>query len=124
MQDIVDKTIFSTCVRFVICSMIITEGKDIMRHFTVSVLSMFIILPTIAGAGLPVVNIASGGISARSAFGEDVEPIQKQRIQPTRKKTVVARSVKPVMTTAKTSVDTGERIVATNDVLNSWAIWS
>ena len=88
-----------------------------MRHFTVSVLSMFIILPTIAGAGLPVVNIASGGISARSAFGEDVEPIQKQRIQPTRKKTVVARSVKPVMTTAKTSVDTGERIVATNDVL-------
>ena len=88
-----------------------------MRHFTVSVLSMFIMLPTVAGAGLPVVNIASGGVSARSAFGEDVEYVQKQQVQPTRKKTVIARSAKPITTTQKTSVDTGEQIMAANDVL-------
>ena len=88
-----------------------------MRHFTVSVLSMFIMLPTVAGAGLPVVNIASGGVSARSAFGEDVEYAQKQQVQPTRKKTVIARSAKPITTTQKTSVDTGEQIMAANDVL-------
>ncbi len=88
-----------------------------MRHFTVSVLSLFIVLPTIAGAGLPVVNIASGGVSARSAFGEAVEQTQKQRTQPTRKKTVVARNTTPIAPTVKTSVDMGEQIVAANDVL-------
>ena len=43
-----------------------------MRHITIAVLSVLFALPAVAGAHLPVVNIASGGVSARSAFGEDI----------------------------------------------------
>ena len=83
-----------------------------MRHFTISVLSLFVVLPTVASARLPVVNIASAGVSARSAFGEDVATETKKRVEPTRKKTVVARSAKK-----SAPVDMGEQLIATNDVL-------
>ncbi len=87
-----------------------------MRHISVSILSVFVILPTVASARLPVVNIASGGVSARSAFGEDVALPAKKQVTPTRKKTVVARTSKtPNVVTA--DVDAGEQLVAADDVL-------
>lgn len=91
-----------------------------MRRFTISLLSVFVVLPAIAGGRLPVVNIASGGVSARAAFGEEVKGpannvsvAQKTRVPSTRTKRVVARVATPVQ-----SVDTGEKIVATDDILS------
>lgn len=90
-----------------------------MRRITISVLSVFVVLPAIAGGRLPVVNIASGGVSARAAFGEaDTKPVavaattQKKQVSPTRTRRVVSRSATPTPT-----VDAGEKIVASNDVL-------
>ena len=88
-----------------------------MRHFTISVLSLFVVLPTVASARMPVVNIASGAVSARSAFGEDVNTPAKKQTEPTRKKTVVARSAKKTIAPKQTSVDMGEQLIASNDVL-------
>lgn len=89
-----------------------------MRHLTISVLSVFVVLPSVAIARLPVVNLSSGSVSARAAFGEEITtPTQKIAATPakaTRKKTVVARSAtKP----ASVAVDSGAQIVASNDVL-------
>lgn len=94
-----------------------------MRRITISVLSVFVVLPAIAGGRLPVVNIASGGVSARAAFGEGADapvkhtaqvPVaQKKQTAPTRTKRVVARAAVPVK-----SVDSGDKIVASNDVLS------
>ena len=85
-----------------------------MHRITISVLSVFVILPAFASAKLPVVNIASGGVSARDAFGESVSaPIKK--VASTRKKQVVARPAQ-VQVQPKT-VDVGSEIIATNDVL-------
>ena len=85
-----------------------------MHRITISVLSVFVMLPAFASAKLPVVNIASGGVSARDAFGESVSaPIKK--VASTRKKQVVARPAQ-VQTQPKT-VDVGSEIIATNDVL-------
>ena len=85
-----------------------------MHRITISVLSVFVMLPAFASAKLPVVNIASGGVSARDAFGESVSaPIKK--VASTRKKQVIARPAQ-VQAQPKT-VDTGSEIIATNDVL-------
>ena len=88
-----------------------------MRHFTISVLSLFVVLPTVASARLPVVNIASGAVSARSAFGEEVKAPAKKHVESTRKKTVVARSTKKVATPIQAPIDMGEQLIASNDVL-------
>ncbi|MBQ8255701.1 MAG: hypothetical protein IJY99_01915 [Alphaproteobacteria bacterium] len=94
-----------------------------MRKIAISALSLFIVMPALANARLPVVNIASGGVSARSAFGEDVvsQP-QKTRVASatnkpasTRTKKVVARNVVPAK--AAPMVDSGAQIMASNDVL-------
>lgn len=84
-----------------------------MRHITVSVLAFIITLPAFADARLPVVNLASGGVSARAAFGESVATAPSQKQLP-HKKVVARPAVKKVV---KTSVDTGEKIIASNDVL-------
>lgn len=91
-----------------------------MRRITICVLSVFVVLPAIAGGRLPVVNIASGGVSARAAFGDvDTKPAkvatvaQKKQASPTRTRRVVARSA-----TLAPAVDAGEKIVASNDVLS------
>lgn len=98
-----------------------------MRHIAVSALSLFVILPAWASARLPVVNIAAGGVSARAAFGDVVATptVTKVAVAPLQKnKKVVARSAKktvaptPVVTTQNTSVDTGERIAARDDILS------
>lgn len=87
-----------------------------MRHITVSVFAFFIALPVFADARLPVVNLASGGVSARAAFGVPVAPMETQKQLP--HKNVVARpSVKRVVNPVKKSVDMGADIVASNDVL-------
>ena len=88
-----------------------------MRRITISVLSMFVILPSFASARLPVVNVASGGVSARAMFGEgDVKTSVKTvaKAESTRTKKVVARTAKkaPVK-----NIDSGEQIVLANDVL-------
>lgn len=93
-----------------------------MRHITISVLSVFFVLPAMAGVSLPVVNVASGGVSARSAFGV-AEPVSVAKTSPqettvapsARSRTVVARGAtvaKPV-----SSVDSGDTIIASADVL-------
>ncbi len=93
-----------------------------MRHITISILSLFVVMPVMAGVRLPVVNIASGGVSARTAFGEDVAPtrtpVAKKNVTvaPTRTRQVVARAAKPVVPTTP-SVDSGASLLASNDVL-------
>ncbi|MEE1030172.1 MAG: hypothetical protein UIC65_04060, partial [Alphaproteobacteria bacterium] len=90
-----------------------------MHRITISVLSVFIVLPAFASARLPVVNVASGGVSARAAFGMEnaaavtVAPVKK--VDATRTKKVVARAAKPVV--SQPAADMGAHIVASNDVL-------
>lgn len=94
-----------------------------MRKIAISALSLFIVMPALANARLPVVNIASGGVSARSAFGEDiVSQPQKTRVASatdkpaaTRTRKVVARNVVPAGIAPM--VDSGEQLVVSNDVL-------
>lgn len=98
-----------------------------MRQIYVSVLSLFIVLPALADARLPVVNVAAGGVSARAAFGLPVEKKVVKTVQNNNKKqevsdarTVVARSTKKtssVKQSENVSVDAGEQIVARADVL-------
>lgn len=98
-----------------------------MRQICVSVLSLFIVLPALADARLPVVNVAAGGVSARAAFGLPVEKKVTKTVQNNNKKqevsdarTVVARSTKKtssVKQSENVSVDAGEQIVARADVL-------
>jgi len=108
-----------------------------MRRITVSVLSIFIVLPALGGTRLPVVNIGAAGVSARAAFGEDnrasapalasagvaspavtVAPVAKKSNATAAQKTVVARNAKKTAPVKKpvSSVDTGEKI-ASADVL-------
>lgn len=96
-----------------------------MRKIAISALSLFVVMPAFANARLPVVNIASGGVSARSAFGEDVvqkiQPVQvaknDKKSTTTRTKKVVARSAAQPAA-SRVSVDSGEQIIASNDVLS------
>ena len=96
-----------------------------MRHLSLSILAVLLIIPGVASARMPVVNISSGSVSARSAFGEgetlsqkrDVATVSVQKSAPTRTRSVVARSVsKQVSAPAGRSVDIGETLAAT-DVL-------
>lgn len=90
-----------------------------MRHITISILSVFVVLPTVASARMPAVSLTSGGVSARSAFGEDITSVKKSAVAtttrtntaPTRSRAVVARTSTPVAS------DTGAQIVASSDVL-------
>lgn len=98
-----------------------------MRQIYVSVLSLFIVLPALADARLPVVNVSAGGVSARAAFGMPAEKKVTKTAQNNNKKqevsdarTVVARSTKKtssVKQSENVSVDAGEQIVARADVL-------
>ena len=85
-----------------------------MHRITISVLSVFVMLPAFASAKLPVVNIASGGVSARDAFGETVA-VPEKKVASTRKKQVVARPAQ--VQSQQKNIDSGSEIIATNDVL-------
>lgn len=91
-----------------------------MHRITVSVLSLFIVLPSFADARLPVVNIAAGSVSARSAFGAEPlaatkksEPIVQQ--QKTNKKIVPRPTIARV---ASAQGVTNDNIVDASDVLS------
>lgn len=86
-----------------------------MRFITVSILSVLVVMPTVAMARLPVVNIASAGVSARSAFGEEVTKTNTKAAESTRTRSVVARTIQKPITA--TPVDTGEQLLTVNDVL-------
>ncbi len=91
-----------------------------MRRITISVLSVLLALPAFASARLPVVNIASGGVSARAAFGASEKVAAKNDVKkavPTRTKKVVSRSAKKAVSAPVVSADVGEKIAANSDVL-------
>lgn len=104
-----------------------------MRQITVSVLSLFIILPALADARLPVVNISAGGVSARAAFGEPIVKNSEENIKTEVKKVavkeetkkensnraVVTRTAAPqkVVESKEAQKDTGQQILASADVL-------
>lgn len=91
-----------------------------MRHITITVLSVLFALPAMAGAHLPVVNIASGGVSARSAFGEETSVSSRQvSVAPIAKATSERKVVARVATKTApvASADVGEQIVASAEVL-------
>ncbi|MBR2393794.1 MAG: hypothetical protein IKB05_04880 [Alphaproteobacteria bacterium] len=84
-----------------------------MRHITVSIFAFLLAMPAFADARLPVVNLASAGVSARAAFGESV-PTTKQLP----KRNVVARpTVQRTATPAKTANMTAATLVTSNDIL-------
>lgn len=93
-----------------------------MHRLSICLLSLFITSNVLAGTRMPVVNIAAGGVSARSAFGEEIvkntkKTENKTPVQ-TRTKKVVARNAKkaqPQQTLPTTDIN-----LATNtiDVLN------
>ena len=73
-----------------------------MHRITISVLSVFIVLPAFASARLPVVNVASGGVSARAAFGmENAAAVTVAPAVPEMKKaTQVVRTTEPAVAVA------------------------
>ena len=84
-----------------------------MRHITVSIFAFLLAMPAFADARLPVVNLASAGVSARAAFGESV-PTTKQLP----KRNVVARpTVQRTATPAKTANMTAATVATPNDIL-------
>ena len=99
-----------------------------MQRIAVSVFTFFIVLPALADARLPVVNLAAGSVSARAAFGEEITAPAAQPVATVKKsaetneikktkKTVVARCAKKTAPVANVSADRGEQIVARADVL-------
>ena len=123
--------------------MIVAGRKGIMRRIAISVLSVFVVFPALADARLPVVNLSAGGVSARAAFGEPIvqsvktsaasnqsASIATSQSSPERNlsaasvNTAQPKSVASRNTVAPSnpqprsaSVDTGEQIIASADVL-------
>ena len=108
-----------------------------MRQIAISVFALFVSLPALADARLPVVNISAGAVSARAAFGEPVikpvvnvtkteqqfaeKDLKNDSINNKESRMVVARE-----TSKKTGVysissdnkkDEGEKIIAGGDIL-------
>lgn len=113
-----------------------------MRHITISVLSLLIVLPAFADVRLPVVNVAAGGVSARAAFGEPVlreektlakntdenKVVKKTAQNANQNRAVVSRSTTKKVAQPSASADVGEQLIASADVLvphrpssNLWA---
>jgi len=85
-----------------------------MQRFSVFLLGCMVCLNAFGGAGLPVVDVSSGNVSARAAFGEDFVPQKTVAVTPLPKTT----SKKVVTRNAKKSVKNTTVKVATNsDVL-------
>ncbi len=82
-----------------------------MQRFSVTLLLCLFCVNATAGAHLPVVDVSTGMVSARAAFGEEIESKRIVSVAPVKKqvaKKVVARN-------AKKSVK--NNMVASNDVL-------
>ena len=91
--------------------------KGIMRHITVSIFAFLLVLPAFADARLPVVNLASAGVSARAAFGETVANVATEKKQLPKNNVVARPAVKRAAAPVRVATDMGERVVASNDIL-------
>lgn len=96
-----------------------------MRQIAVSVFTIFVVLPAWASARLPVVNIAAGGVSARSAFGDtitNVTPVAPVSAvaTPSIEKKVIARASSKKNATPRAAADitAGAQIAKNVDVLS------
>ena len=92
-----------------------------MHRITASILAIFVVIPAWGDARLPVVNVASAGVSARAAFREPVyyEPVSVMPLTTTQKSKTQTRNVASRATAKKVmaSVDAGEKIANVADVL-------
>lgn len=96
-----------------------------MRQIAVSVFTIFVVLPAWASARLPVVNIAAGGVSARSAFGDTITNVTPAApvsavATPSIEKKVIARASSKKNATPRTAADitAGAQIAKNVDVLS------
>lgn len=96
-----------------------------MRQIAVSVFTIFVVLPTWASARLPVVNIAAGGVSARSAFGDTITNVTPAApvsavATPSIEKKVIARASSKKNATPRAAADitAGAQIAKNVDVLS------
>ena len=86
-----------------------------MQRFSVSLLGCLMCLDALAGAHLPVVDVSSGMVSARAAFGEEISSNNNVVVAPVSKKTekkVVARRA-----TKSVANKTNVAMASNNDVL-------
>ncbi len=108
-----------------------------MRQIAISVFALFVSLPALADARLPVVNISAGAVSARAAFGEPVikpavnvtkteqqfaeKDLKNDSINNKESRVVVAREASKKMGVYSISSDNkkdeGEKIIAGGDIL-------
>ena len=108
-----------------------------MRQIAISVFALFVSLPALADARLPVVNISAGAVSARAAFGEPVikpavnvtkteqqfaeNNLKNDSINNKESRVVVAREASKKMGVYSISSDNkkdeGEKIIAGGDIL-------
>lgn len=96
-----------------------------MRQIAVSVFTIFVVLPAWASARLPVVNIAAGGVSARSAFGDTITNVTPAApvsavAAPSIEKKVIARASSKKNATPRAAADitAGAQIAKNVDVLS------
>lgn len=96
-----------------------------MRQIAVSVFTIFVVLPAWASARLPVVNIAAGGVSARSAFGDTIMNVTPAApvsavATPSIEKKVIARASSKKNATPRAAADitAGAQIAKNVDVLS------
>ncbi len=96
-----------------------------MRQIAVSVFTIFVVLPAWASARLPVVNIAAGGVSARSAFGDPITNVTPAApvsavATPSIEKKVIARASSKKNATPRAAADitAGAQIAKNVDVLS------
>ena len=98
---------------FAICSMIDVRKERNMQRFSVSLLVCLMSLNAFGGAALPVVDVSTGNVSARAAFGEEIIPQKTVAVAPAPR----ANVKKAVARSATRSVNNNTKIVANNDVL-------
>ena len=83
-----------------------------MHKFSASLLAIFVISNAWGDVRLPVVNVASAGVSARAAFGEEIVNQKTVSVAPV----VKTRSVVARPAVKQTKVSHGEKL-ATADIL-------
>lgn len=88
-----------------------------MQRICISLFACLICLNAKAGVNLPAVDVSTGMVSARAAFGEEVVAPKRVVVETPRKQVEEKVARKVVARAAKKSVDTGGAIVAINDVL-------
>ena len=92
-----------------------------MHRITASLLAIFVVSGALGDARLPVVNVASAGVSARAAFGEEIVSAPSVAVAPVQKNARVAAkpktSTRSVAARSAAPVARGEKIATVADVL-------